>query len=476
MKKIFVIIYIFTALIFATNTIAQHQEISEKPTVWKEKSNKKIDSTSILNAFKNGNFSGHFRYFFMSTNNESGLSDYYANALGGGMKFETANFRNFQLGISGYYIFNIGSSNFTEKDPVTNGSNRYEVSLFDIQNPTNKDDLSRLEELYINYNYKNSNITLGQQLLNTSFINLQDGRMRPTEVNGIWLDFNELRKTKINLGYLYKISPRSTLNYFEVGQSIGIYPTGVNPDGTKSGYAENLDSNGIYIFGVQNESIKNLKTLLWNQYTENIFNAALFQMDYKYDLNATSKLLFGFQTIYQNALNFGGNEDPSKTYYKKNGNSQTFGGRLGWKNKTLEFTLNYNRITAKGRYLMPREWGRDPFYTFMPRERNEGFGDVDALMTKIQYTNPKKTLKSHLAVGYFDLPNVKNVALNKYGLPSYIQTNADIRYEFQGMFKGFDAQLLYVYKFNKGETYGNKSYVLNKTNMSLINFIVNFNF
>ncbi|QZK90649.1 OprD family outer membrane porin [Flavobacterium sp. CHNK8] len=476
MKKFFVLIYILTTLFFSINTIAQHQEISEKPTVWKEKNNEKVDSTSILNAFKNGNFNGHFRYFFMSTNNESGLSDYYANALGGGVKFETAKFHNFQFGVSGYYIFNIGSSDFSKKDPVTNLSNRYEVALFDIQNPSSKDNLSRLEELYLKYNFKNSNITLGKQLLNTSFINLQDGRMRPTVVDGIWIDFNELKKTKINLGYLYGISPRSTMKYFDVGESIGIYPSGINPDGTKSNYAGNLNTSGIYIVGLQNESIKNLKILLWNQYAEDIFNSALFQMDYKYDLNPNSKLLFGFQSIYQNALNFGGNEDQSKTYFEKNGTSQTFGGRLGWQNKKIEFTLNYNRITAKGRYLMPREWGRDPFYTFMARERNEGFGDVHALMTKIQYSNPKKRFKSQLAIGYFDLPDVKNVALNKYGLPSYVQTNVDFRYQFQGMLKGFDAQLLYVHKFNEVETYGNKNFIFNKTNMSNINLIVNFNF
>ena len=51
-------------------------------------------------------------------------------------------------------------------------------------------------------------------------------------------------------------------------------------------------------------------------------------MEYKYDLNPNSKLLFGFQTIYQNALNFDGNENPLKTYFEKNGNSQTFGGRF----------------------------------------------------------------------------------------------------------------------------------------------------
>jgi hypothetical protein len=124
MKKLFTLLYIFACLLFSLNTRAQHQEISDKPTVWKEKSNEKIDSTSILKAFKNGNFSGHFRYFFMGTNNESGLSDYYANALGGGVKFETAKFHNFQFGVSGYYIYDIGSSDFSKKDPATNLLNR----------------------------------------------------------------------------------------------------------------------------------------------------------------------------------------------------------------------------------------------------------------------------------------------------------------------------------------------------------------
>jgi hypothetical protein len=61
---------------------------------------------------------------------------------------------------------------------------------------------------------------------------------------------------------------------------------------------------------------------------------------------------------------------------------------------------------------MPREWGRDPFYTLCPER--EGFGDVNAIMTKVQYTSPKTTFKSYL-LGYFDLPDTKNFELNKYG-------------------------------------------------------------
>jgi hypothetical protein len=52
--------------------------------------------------------------------------------------------------------------------------------------------------------------------------------------------------------------------------------------------------------------------------------------------------------------------------------------------------------------------GTRSVYTFMPRERNEGYGDVNAIMTKYN-TNPQNTLKSHLAMGYFDLPTLKRL-------------------------------------------------------------------
>jgi hypothetical protein len=63
-------------------------------------------------------------------------------------------------------------------------------------------------------------------------------------------------------------------------------------------------------------------------------------MDYKFELNAKSKILL-LQTIYQSALNFGGWRS-SKTYFEKNGNSQTFGGRLGWQNKEVVTKYNQN--------------------------------------------------------------------------------------------------------------------------------------
>ena len=57
---------------------------------------------------------------------------------------------------------------------------------------------------------------------------------------------------------------------------------------------------------------------------------------------------------------------------------------------------------------MPREWGQEPFFTYLSRERNEGLGNVAAVMGKVNYFEPKTRIKSSLAAGYYRLPDVKN--------------------------------------------------------------------
>ena len=139
--------------------------------------------------------------------------------------------------------------------------------------------------------------------------------------------------------------------------------------------------------------------------------------------------------------------------------------------------MNYNRITAEGRYLFPREWGRDPFFTFMPRERNEGLGDVHAFVMKIENQNKSSLFqKSGFAFGYFNLPDVKNYALNKYGMASYLQANLDFRINLGAWVQGLEGQLLLVCKYSAGETYNNPKYKFNKVNMLLTNVVLNYHF
>lgn len=455
--------------------LAQNKKNPEKPEMYKSKEVRTDDTTSLLSAFKRGQTNGHFRYFFMATDNKKGLTDYYANAVGGGIRFETAKLHGFQFLVSGFYIYNISSSDFTLADSTTGQLNRYESSLFDIQDPANKKYINRLEEFHLKYIYKKSFLTAGRQLINTPFINLQDGRMRSTGVEGLWIEFNQIKNSKIEGGWLYAISPRGTTKWYNTGESMGIYPAGLNIDGTTSAYGNSIESKSAAILGVST-SIKNLKLQIWDLFSENVFNTAMLQADLMFPLKNKSSIFASAQLIRQDAVNDGGNPDAAKTYFEKGGKAITFGTKAGWRNTLLEASVNYNRITAHGRYLMPREWGREPFFTFLPRERNEGFGDVHAFMAKLNYNIPRSGIKTSLAGGYYQMPDVKNYKLNKYSLPSYTQINGDIQYSFPGMFKGLEAQLLIAGKINNGETYNNTRYVINKVDMLQYNFVLNYHF
>jgi hypothetical protein len=200
------------------------------------------------------------------------------------------------------------------------------------------------------------------------------------------------------------------------------------------------------------------------------------ELNWNRQLSGNSSLFSAGQVIRQDAVNDGGNEDPRKTYFQKGGRSWVLGGRLGWKNKKWEASVNYTRITRDGRYLIPREWGRDPMYTFMPRERNEGLGDVHAVMVKIDHLFSGSGFRSSLSAGYYSLPAVSDYRLNKYGMPSYVQANLDIRYRFKGILQGFESQLLLVGKINRANEVNDKKYIINRVNLLHTNFLLNFYF
>lgn len=429
---------------------------------------------NLLDAFKHGHFHGSFRTFLMATDNARQLSDYNAWAAGGNLHFSSAPWHGFNFGLGGGFNFNLASSDLGAKDSITGAINRYEIGLFDVEDPKNRNNLDRMEELWVRYQWKNSRVTLGKQSLQTPFVNYQDGRMRPTAESGVWTEINALKNTKIEAGFLWKISPRSTVEWFGVGESIGLYPKGLNPDGTGSGYPENLESMGIGLLGITRQWGKHTKVQVWNQYVDNIFNTAFVQADHTLALKNKHNLLFGLQMTHQDALAHGGNEEASKTYFQKGGQSNAISAQTGWQHGPWQALAAYTRVTADGRFLSPREWGREPFYTFMSRERIEGSGDSHSITGRVNWQTKNKKLRLEAAYGHFYLPDVKNAALNKYAFPAYQQLNLDVRYAFGGMFEGLRMQFLYVWKGRLGEVYDSEKYVINRVDMSHYNLIFNY--
>lgn len=216
----------------------------------------------------------------MATNNTGELSDYYAWAAGGWLYFRSAPWHGLSLGIGSAFNFNLFSSDLSRRDSATGAVNRYEIGLFDVENPRNRRGLNRLEELWLRYQWRKSHLTVGKQLLQSPLINHQDGRMRPTAEAGAWWEWNEWNNIKIEGGLLWRISPRSTVRWYTVGESTGLYPRGINPDGSASGYSGNLKSHGIGLLGISLKPHEHLTLQVWEQYVERIFNTALLRADY----------------------------------------------------------------------------------------------------------------------------------------------------------------------------------------------------
>lgn len=436
----------------------------------------KAHATNLLEAFEHGHFHGHFRTYFMATDNARSLTDYCAWAGGGGLHFSTASWHGFSFGIGGAFNFNLASTDLAKKDPTTGAVNRYEIGLFDVEKPSNRNNLDRIEELWLRYQWKKSRLTVGQQSIQTPFINAQDGRMRPTVEAGAWLEFAEWKNTKVEGGWLWKISPRSTVEWYGIGESIGLYPKGLNPDGTGSGYPENLASQGVGLLGINRHVGSRFRLQAWDQYVESIFNTVFLQTDYRLPLKNAHTLTAGLQFTHQDAVAHGGNVDVSKTYFQEGGQSNAFSTQIGWQRGAWQLLAAYTRVTDDGRFLSPREWGREPFYTFMSRERVEGSGDSHSATARAVWHPSGKKIRLEAAYGHFYLPDVTNAVLSKYAFPSFRQLNLDIRYSFGGMFEGLKAQFLYVWKGRMGEVYGNDRLVINRVDMSHCNVILNYTY
>ncbi|MBX2893677.1 MAG: hypothetical protein KF734_22370 [Saprospiraceae bacterium] len=432
-------------------------------------------ATCLQNLLRCGKFTGHARLFGMATDNSGGLTDYYGIAAGVGLGYVTPAIAGFEAGISGFMIFNLASSDLAMRDSLTGMPNRYEIGLFDIENPHNTTDLDRTEELFLRWKKDNlASVTVGRFVPKSPFINPQDGRMRPTLAQGIWIEAGPGEKWRAHAAWLGGFSPRSTVRWFKTGESIGVYPSGFNPDGSRSDYRGHLESKGVFIAAMEAQLSEGVRLQAWNHFTENIFNTAWLELSAEHKLANGATLYAKAQGIRQDALRDGGNADPTKTYFEKGGHAEVFGLRLGLREQHRHFNLNYTRITPSGRYLMPREWGRDPHYTFLPRERNEGFGDVHAFSMNAETI--RRGWQYALGAGYYDLPDALNARLNKYAMPSYIQLNVSIRHHFHKMLEGLEGTLLVVHKVGTGNTYEKPGLIFNKVDMTLFNLVLDYHF
>jgi hypothetical protein len=413
------------------------------------------------------------RMYWMSTNYPATYKDDYAlgTSLYLGAKLNYT--KNLELKI-GYRMFaDVWSSNLGKRDPVSGGGNRYEVGLFDLQNPDDKF-FGKLETLSISYAKENWGFDTGRMGINTDWVNAQNGRLAPTSVEGMKVWFSTQSKWKLSAWGIAKMSVRGTSRWLGVGESIGVFPVARGIDGKPSQYAGNTQSDWIGIVEVD-KKWDDLDLHISNTLVQNISTTGWAELQKTWIGEKTSnQWLVGIQGGFQAGIGNGGNGDELFQYKNPNDRNWALSTRLGYSISKWQFNLNYTKIGGIGRWLSPREWGKDAWYTFIPRERNEGNKAIDALVGYVEYHFTKANLVAFAHVGVHWLPDISDPLANKYNFPSYRQLNIGLKYKLHYL-KIVDAQFLVMNKEHIGKTLLKPNQEYNKVGMLHVNVILNWN-
>lgn len=414
----------------------------------------------------------HFRSFWMNTNypKQDFKEDFALGMslnLGGIVKFQERWKFHF-----GYRTFaNVASSEIWELDPITGQFNRYETGLFDLLDTRDRF-FGKLETLSLEYSKENFGMKLGRMGINTYWINAQDGRLSSTAVEGIHAWYAPDSRWKFSLWGINRLSVRGSSDWLSVGETVGIYPMGRSVAGQPAQYFGNTSSNWLGIWEVDRNLDEGGKLHFSNTIVQNLFST--YQLSFEKNRTVENgALTFGLQGGFQHGIGNGGNQNPALQYKDPKDINFALSGRLGWKNSNWITHLNFSHIGGKGRWLSPREWGKEPWYTFIPRERNEGFESVNALVAYGEYRFEKAQVSVYGHLGFHWLADINDAAANKYNMPNYRQLNLGLKYQPK-KYKNMDFHLLLVSKepFDSEKLSPNQVY--NKVEMLHFNGIINW--
>ncbi len=421
---------------------------------------------------KAGAWSGQWRTYYLSTFNQQDLKDFHALATGGKIKYVHSFGQHLEAGGALYSSFNLGIQDLTVPDKTTGKLSRYEVGLFDANNPADRL-VMILGELFLKYEGGGHEVTLGRMKIVSPFLNPEDGRMIPTLEQGLWYKYEPEANYRAQLGVFNAISPRSTSKFYGIGESVGKYPVGRSVDGSSSGYAGHTESDFILLANVNYVPTNAVNIEMWNYYVDNIFNTFYVTSALSFQ---DEKVNISLEWLHQDRVGDGGNSIDSLRYFSSQ-QANVVGAEVMMNSPKGKFSVGYDYILGGGRFLFPREWGREFLFSFQKRERSEGSANNHAVLITYERTFrvSEDKLKAIASLGHHWKPDVNNAQNNKYAVPDYLQLNLDLIYLSDKLSK-LKPELLLVYKKSSGDFPDNPNFILNKVDLFQINFIVNYNF
>jgi len=260
----------------------------------------------ISSMFSEGKVSGQIREFSISRSvddSRSAKDDYTrnANAIGGHLKFETAELDGLSLGTAFYtthgFALDDPKDDYTQVDPT----------LLGVDN----DGYSILGEAYVQYKYGNTTFKGGRQKLSTPLANADDVRMIPNLFEAYVLINKDIPDTTLIAAHVTKFAQGTFARAYNGGllASTGGYSyvdtrNRVGEFLNMGEYAVGESTSGITMASATYSGIQNLKVQLWDYYAYDILNAIYAQADFKWDclLNSNLKNFASAQIIKEDDI------------------------------------------------------------------------------------------------------------------------------------------------------------------------------
>ncbi len=441
--------------------------------------------------------SGQLRLFSMAEENQDPLLDYHGTAVGGKLLYQTPDW-NGVYGAVGFYTTHFVTDNVSTQrtEALASGrGSRYVVGLVDSVDP-DANSVTNIGEAYLRLQSADGSVSIGRMKLETPFINAQDGRMIPTFEQGIWGTKEIGNGWQVQGGYINGFWNRNTPEWKSVEDSLGYgYEMGyASLDNTvKSDYYGNTVSRGVVVANVRYQHPGGFRADVWDYYVDNIFNLGYVELSGRQKIGKVD-IGAGVQLFHQYEVGEGGNgednvadatdQQKAKSYFQQGEKSTTYGAKLTARYADSVIGLAYNATTDQGRFLFPREWGKEPLYTFQKRERSEGSGNCEAWLATVEHDFSAQGVQGFaLMAGYgeYRKSDPREWRYNKYGTPGYAQWNVDLFYRFAGPLKGLRAEYLMARKVARAETSqipgpAEYNFVFRKNGMTLHNFILTYDF
>ena len=466
-QKCWVVFAMCSGVVMPLTGFAQHQYAQAG-------TEEAAEVNAMLDVFDGAELEGHVRNYFMCTLNEGEAQDYYTNATGGAIGIETLPYKGFSAGVKGIFTYQTFSSDLNEADEQANAVSKWEHELYDINDLENYHDLDRLEELYLAYHAPKFSALLGKlPMPETNLVNRSDGRMKPFAYSGALFNWMPDSTTHVFAAGINRVSPRSTVEWYDFNEAIGIVTNGIHPDGTEAEYEGQSGSQGMLILGLDKEwkGAKHGAThslSVYNYQIDRVINTTFlecregrgpweFAVQYAHQVPGPAQAALGYANRYVQPDERGQVGSASASF--------AYGG---WR-----WRAALSHVFDTGRFLFPRELGRDHFTTSISRSRLEGVGHANVIMLEVGHEWSDHAFVEVQWTQVHQLDGGSHI-LNKYNFEDYRQVNVRFNHQLRGFYEGLEVALLFVHKQNVEPV--ELSTVFNRSNFDQLNLVVNCNF